>query len=107
MNTNSVRTASLSLILSKKTPVQFTFITFVRLRQMNFKDMVTINSTLDDIMKLDFTSREMLLEILEKRQVEARREQMAKDAKKSIRDYRKGHTKPLSFKEAIKRLETL
>lgn len=69
--------------------------------------MATINSTLEDIMNLDFTSREILLEILKKRQIEARREQMAKEAKKSLRDYRNKKTSPLSFEEAIKQLNAI
>lgn len=48
--------------------------------------MVTIDSTLDDIMKLDFASREMLLEILQKRQIEARRNEIAKTAKRTLRN---------------------
>ena len=40
--------------------------------------MVTINSTLEDIMQLDYAYREMLVEILQKRQIEARRDEMAK-----------------------------
>lgn len=69
--------------------------------------MATINSTLEDIMNLDFTSREILLEILKKRQIEARREQMAKEAKKSLREYRNKKTSPLSFEEAIKQLNAI
>ena len=48
--------------------------------------MVTINSTLEDIMQLDFASREMLLEILQKRQIEARRDEMAKTAKQTLKN---------------------
>ena len=46
--------------------------------------MVPIDSTLEDIMQLDFTSREMLLEILQKRQIEARRDEMTKGAKQKF-----------------------
>ena len=63
--------------------------------------MVTIDSTLDDIMQLDFASREMLLEILQKRQVEARRNEMAKNAKQSLKDYHAGKSAPLTAVEAI------
>jgi hypothetical protein len=52
--------------------------------------MVTINSTLEDIMQLDYASREMLLEILQKRQIEARRDQIAKAAKQTLKEYHKG-----------------
>ncbi|WP_184545881.1 hypothetical protein [Mucilaginibacter sp. FT3.2] len=69
--------------------------------------MVTINSTLDDIMQLDFASRELLLEILQKRQIEARREGIAKTAKRSVKEYRAGHNSPLSADEVIAKLNAL
>jgi hypothetical protein len=69
--------------------------------------MVTINSTLDDIMQLDFASREMLLEILQKRQIEARRNEIAKTAKKSLKEYQSGNTLPLSADEVVAMLVTL
>lgn len=46
--------------------------------------MVTIDSTLEDIMQLDFDSREILLEILQKRQIEARRDEIAKKRKRIV-----------------------
>ena len=49
--------------------------------------MATIDSTLQEIMQLDYNSREMLLEILQKRQIEARRNNMARAAKQSLKDY--------------------
>jgi hypothetical protein len=69
--------------------------------------MVTIDSTLEDIMQLDFASREMLLEILQKRQIEARRDEMAENAKHSLKDYQSGKITPLTADEAIKKLNTL
>jgi hypothetical protein len=69
--------------------------------------MVTIDSTLEDIMQLDFTSREMLLEILQKRQIEARRDEMTKGAKQSLKEYHSGKIAPLTADEAIKKLNTL
>jgi hypothetical protein len=69
--------------------------------------MATIDSTLADIMKLDFNTREMLLEILQKRQIEARREEIAKNAKKSLKDYRAGNYTSLSAEEAIRHLNSL
>ena len=69
--------------------------------------MVTINSTLEDIMQLDYTSREMLLEILQKRQIEARRGEIARQAKISIKDYQSGTIAPVSADEAVKKLEAL
>jgi len=66
-----------------------------------------IDSTLENIMQLDFASREMLLEILQKRQIEARRDEMAKEAKQLLKDYHSGKTTPVSAREAIERLKTL
>lgn len=58
-------------------------------------------------MQLDFTSREMLLEILQKRQIEARRNEMAKSAKQSLKDYHSGKTIPVTAEEAIEKLNSL
>jgi len=66
--------------------------------------MVTINSTLEDIMQLDYASREMLLEILQKRQIEARREEIAKTAKQTLRSYHSGKLQPLTAEEIVKKL---
>jgi len=73
----------------------------------NSKKMVTINSTLEDIMQLDYTSREMLLEILQKRQIEARRNEIAKNAKQALKEYHAGELLPLAADEAIKKLNKL
>lgn len=69
--------------------------------------MVTIDSTLEDIMKLDFTSREMLLEILQKRQIEARRDEMAKNARQSLKDYNGGKLSASSAKDVLSKLSSL
>lgn len=69
--------------------------------------MVTIDSTLSDIMKLDYNTREMLLEILQKRQVEARRDEIAKNAKKSLKEFHSGKYAALSAEEGISHLASL
>jgi hypothetical protein len=69
--------------------------------------MVTIDSTLDEIMQLDYASREMLLEILQKRQTEARRDEMAKTARHTLKEYHSGKISPLSAEEVAGRLNTL
>ena len=69
--------------------------------------MITINSTLEDIMKLDYASREMLLEILQKRQIEARRDEIAKTAKQTLKEYHSGKILPLSAAEAVKKLNAI
>jgi len=65
--------------------------------------MGTIGSTLEDIMKLDYASRAMLLEILQKRQIEARRDDIARSAKISLKEYHSGKTSPVDADEVIKK----
>ena len=69
--------------------------------------MVTLNETLDSIMKLDSSSREMLLEILEKRQVEERRKEISKNAKLAQNDFRSGKINKTTASEAISILNSL
>ena len=69
--------------------------------------MATIDSTLDDIMKLDFNSREMLLEILQKRQIEYRRNEIAKSAKKTLKEYQSGKITADTAEDVIKKLDSL
>ena len=69
--------------------------------------MVTINSALEDIMQLDYASREMLLEILQKRLMEERRNEIAKTAKQTLKEYHLGSFEPLTADEVIKKLSTL
>jgi hypothetical protein len=72
-----------------------------------FQDMMTIDQALTDIMQLDYISREMLLEILQKRQIEARRDEIAENAEQTIKDFHAGNFTPMSAEEAIKHLHTL
>ena len=58
-------------------------------------------------MQLDNESREMLLEILQKRQIEPRREEIAETAKQSIKEYKSGKIMPGSAEELIGKLNAL
>lgn len=69
--------------------------------------MTTINQALDSIMQLDFYSREMLLEILQKRQIEARRKEFSRNIKTAKSAYKKGILKPIIASEAIESLNEL
>ena len=69
--------------------------------------MVTLNETLDSIMKLDSSSREMLIEILEKRQVEERRKEISENAEMARNDFKSGRIKKTSASEAISILNSL
>ena len=54
---------------------------------LHLNSMVTLNDTLDSIMQLDSSSREMLLEILQKRQIEEGRKEIAKNAEQAKADF--------------------
>ena len=82
----------------------FNFYVLLSIQQL---DMMTIDQALTDIMQLDYRSREMLLEILQKRQIEARRDEIAENAEQATKDFRAGNFTPLSAEEAIKQLHTL
>ncbi len=56
--------------------------------------MVTISSVLEDIQLLDAESRAMVVEILKKRQIEERRDEIARSAEQSLSEYREGKLKP-------------
>jgi hypothetical protein len=69
--------------------------------------MVTLDSVLDDVKGLDFDTREMLIEILRKRQVESRRDEILRQAKKDMKDYRAGKLKAQTAEEVIEELNRL
>jgi hypothetical protein len=69
--------------------------------------MMTIDQALTDIMQLDYTSRQMLLEILQKRQIEECRNEIAENAEQAIKDLHAGNFTAMSAEEAIKHLHTL
>lgn len=69
--------------------------------------MITLNETLDSVMKLDFSSREMLLEILQKRQVEERRAEIEKNAKQAKAAFKSGKLKATTAEDTISNLNSL
>jgi len=68
---------------------------------------MTIDQALDDIMQLDEISREMLLDILQKRQIELHRMRIAKNAKEALKEFHNGNFAPITAEEAIKQLNSL
>lgn len=56
--------------------------------------MFTIDETLDTIMQMNISSREMLLEILQKRMIEERRQEIAMNGKQAKADYKSGKILP-------------
>jgi len=63
--------------------------------------MTTINETLDKIMQLDIPSREMLMEILQKRQIEERRKEIVRNGKQSKAAYKAGKITPTSAANVV------
>ncbi|MBX2967774.1 MAG: hypothetical protein KF803_00250 [Cyclobacteriaceae bacterium] len=66
-----------------------------------------IDKVLDSVMKLDFYSREVILEVLKNRQIEARREEIQQNAKRAKTEFLKGKIKPSAADSIIERLKTL
>lgn len=65
---------------------------------------VTLDQALDTALQLPPEQREMLIAILRSRQTEARREEIAADARKSIAAFREGKLEAQSAEEAIAEL---
>lgn len=53
---------------------------------------------------MDFLSREMLLEILQKRQIEERRKEMFQNGKRAKVDFKSGKITPSNANDVIKKL---
>ena len=69
--------------------------------------MITLESVLDDIMLLDFDTREILFEKLKIIQLEARRDIFLQNANLALEEYRSGKVKPQTAEEVIKELNSL
>lgn len=68
--------------------------------------MPNFERTLEEIMSFDFQTREMLIEIIQNRQIEERRKEIAKSIKSSLSDYKNGKLKSVTAKEALKILNS-
>ena len=65
---------------------------------------VTLDQAIDTAMQLSLEQREMLVDILRSRQIEARREEIAAAARESIAEYRAGTLEARSADEIIAEL---
>ena len=63
--------------------------------------MMTLDQTLDAVNELPAEQREMLAEILRKRLIEERRNEIAASARESIKAFQSGELKPQSADEVI------
>jgi hypothetical protein len=58
-------------------------------------------------MQMDISSREILIEILQKRQIEERRKKIARNGKQAKADYKSGKILPANAKDIIHALNSL
>jgi hypothetical protein len=64
----------------------------------------TLDEVIDAAMQLPDDQREQLVSILRMRQLEARREEIARDAQDSLARFRAGELQPRPVEEALKEL---
>ncbi|MGL5873749.1 MAG: hypothetical protein ACRC2R_15525 [Xenococcaceae cyanobacterium] len=70
--------------------------------------MTTLEQALDTVSQLPPDRQEMLIEIIQNRLVQTRRQEIAKDAKESIAAFHRGELKPQSLDAIVAKLrETL
>ncbi len=66
--------------------------------------MATLDQALDAAMQLPYEQKQMLIDILWKRQIEARREEIAANAREAIRAFHDGELKTETVEELLARL---
>jgi hypothetical protein len=66
--------------------------------------MITLDQALDVVMQLEYEQRKLLLDILCKRQIEDRREEIAQNAREAISAFQTGELKTETADELINRL---
>ena len=69
--------------------------------------METLEQVLDSAMKLDSEQREILVEVIQKRQIEAWREETAASAREAIRAFHKGELKSKAVEDVISHLKAV
>ena len=69
--------------------------------------MVTLEQALDIVMQLPLAQREMLIDIIHKRHIESRREEIAHDAREAMAAFHAGKLKPQPVEEIILELRQL
>jgi len=66
--------------------------------------MTTLDQALDTAMQLPYEQKQMLIDILWKRQLEARREEIAANAREAVKAFHAGELKTESVDELLMRL---
>jgi hypothetical protein len=67
--------------------------------------MVTLEDAILTVNQLSIEQREMLLEIVKNQMIEARREEIAQDAKEAIAAFHRGELKPQPIEVIISELQ--
>ena len=67
--------------------------------------MVTLEDAILTVNQLSIEQREMLLEIVKNQMIEARREEIAQDAKEAIAAFHRGELKPQPMGKSISELQ--
>ena len=65
---------------------------------------ITLDQAIDVAMQLPLEQREILLDVIRRRDIEARRQEIAWDAEESLAAFRAGELKPQSADEVIREL---
>jgi Rad3-related DNA helicase len=68
--------------------------------------MSNLDQVLDEAMNLPLEQREMLIQILQRRMIEQRRDEIAQDAKLSLAEFREGKLRIQTTTEAISELKS-
>jgi hypothetical protein len=67
--------------------------------------MITLEEAILTVNQLSIEQREMLLEIIKNQMIEARREEIAQDAKEAIAAFHRGELQPQPIEEIISELQ--
>ncbi len=65
---------------------------------------VTLDEVIDAVMQLPPEQQEMLIDVIYRRHIEKRRQEMARDARDSLSKYRAGELKPQPIEDILKEL---
>jgi hypothetical protein len=66
--------------------------------------VITLDQALDTVMQLSLEQQEMLLDIVHRRHIESRRQEIAQDAREAIAAFHAGKLKPQPVEEIIAEL---
>jgi hypothetical protein len=66
--------------------------------------MITFENVLEIVTQLPREQQEMLIEIVKKRTIEARRQEMLEECREALAEYQTGNLKPMSATEVIAEL---